>query len=289
MAGLSIPARLLVWYGVTFPDHPRKWWLHDRLLRLFHVAVDSEQKVVRNDLTWFLNPADYTDAGLFWLGLRDSWDISGLKRLVRPGSVILDVGANFGYYSLVLASALERRCRVIAIEPAPANFARLKRHIAVNGMADVVEPHQMAVSDCAGEVDMTGNPHNSGHTMIATGGEITGIKLTTLDDFCRVNLADRLDLLILDVEGCEERALRGAETILRRFKPVVFVELFPPMMKKQGSSPEAVRDLLTDAGYRLFAAQRDCLVPLHDLPTGDCRVYAFCFPADNLPDGFTEA
>jgi len=77
--------------------------------------------------------------------------------------------------------------------------------------------------------------------------------------------------------GWEDRALEAAVRTLTRYKPRFFVELFPPVMERQGSCPEAVARILTGHGYNLFTASRSRLDPLTALPTGDERKNVFAF------------
>jgi FkbM family methyltransferase len=281
MPGLTLLERSLLFYGTRLPDHPRKWWFHDRLRQWLGVVIDRDIEVVRDGLQWSLNPADYGHNSLFWLGVKDTWDLHHLQRLVQPDDVILDGGANYGYYAATLAVVLDRRCQIQALEPNPANFDRLCRHLSWNGLEEVVRPHRLGVSDRLETVTMTQPAENSGHAAVAPEGEIKEVTLTTLDSFCESLALDRLDVLILDVEGYEERALKGAALTLTRFKPLVFVELFPPVMDRQGSSPEAAARVLTGLGYELYAARRGELQPLRIMPAGDVRVNAFGFHPDN--------
>lgn len=289
MQQLTLIERALLFYGTQMPNHPRKWWLHNKLRQLFKIQMSSERNVIRDGIHWRLNPQNYTDNSLFWLGVRDNWEIMHLKKIIEPGYVILDVGANFGYYSLVLASALNKKTHIMALEPDPGNFKRLMHHITLNNMEEIIKAHQLGVSDCVCETQMSKNPENSGHTMITLNGEIKNVHLTTLDIFCSENIKNRFDLLMLDVEGFEEHALIGAKKTLAKFKPIIFVELFTPMMKAQGSTPEKVRHFLIDAGYHLFHAKKNHLVPLNELPTENERVYAFCFHSDNFPTKFSSS
>ena len=93
-----------MFYGTRLPNHPRKWWIHGRLRQWLGVVVDRDIEVVRDGLRWSLNPADFGHNSLFWLGVKDPWDLHHLCRLVHPDDVILDVGANFGYYAVTLAA-----------------------------------------------------------------------------------------------------------------------------------------------------------------------------------------
>ncbi len=124
---------------------------------------------------------------------------------------------------------------------------------------------------------------NSGHTIVAPDGEIEGVRLTTLDDFCAGIGLDRLDVLIVDVEGFEERALRGARETLRRFRPLVYFELFPPVMEVQGSGAAAATDILRGLGYELFRVRKDRLEPLTAVPVDNINVNVFGFHREKLP------
>src|SRR6478609_9250232 len=107
MPKLSPLEWIFLFYGTQLPNHPRKWWLHSRLRTSLGVRPNREFEVVRDGLKWSLNPADFADEALFWLGTKDTRDVNHLKQMARPGDVILDVGANFGYYGLTLARTLQ--------------------------------------------------------------------------------------------------------------------------------------------------------------------------------------
>src|SRR5262245_32474222 len=98
VTGLSPLERLLLAYGTQLPNHPRKWWLHPKLRNLLKVHLDREVEVVRGGLKWSLNPADFPQESLFWLGTKDTWDLDQLCKHVGSGGVVLDVGSNFGHY-----------------------------------------------------------------------------------------------------------------------------------------------------------------------------------------------
>lgn len=272
----SLLTRAVIFYGCRFPNHPRKWWLHDRIRRCLGIKIDQEVSVERGGLRWSLNPADYSHSDLFWLGRKHVWEIHHLRRLLRPGCVIMDVGANFGYWGATLAMALKRRCRVLALEPHPANFARLVRHVEWNRLEEVIECCQVGVSDAAGSKSMVMPEGNSGHARIVSDRHDGEVALMTLDAFSESRGLERLDALLLDVEGYEDRALRGATKMLDRLRPLVVVELWPPVMEQQGTSVEAVARLLDAHGYELFFPHRRHLVPLLKLPAGDRGIYVFC-------------
>ena len=280
MSRLSLIEQALVAYGTRFPNHPRKWWLHERLRTRLGVSVDRAMEVRRQGLRWRLNPADFAERNLFWLGTKDPWDLQRLRSLTRPGDVVVDVGANFGYYGISLARHVAPGGLVHALEPIPTNFDRLRHHIAANHLEAIVRAYRLGAGDRAETVRMHVPEGNSGHAAVSSGGEVADVPLTTLNAFVKAEGLDRVNTVVLDVEGYEERALMGAHGMLERFRPMVVVELFPPVMHEQGSSPEAVARVLRGMGYRLFHTRRRRLIPLETMPQGDVRINAFAIHRD---------
>jgi FkbM family methyltransferase len=281
--------RFLVWYGCHFPEHRGKWRLHETIRRRLGIAVDTEQTVERRGLRWSLNPADFAQSHLFWFGARDPWEMYHLLRILPPDSVILQAGANFGYYALTIATALGGKCRIVAVEPCPENHARLVEHVRSNGLDRQIECCDCAVSDTEGSETMVRPKENSGHAHMVSGGPGAPVRVKTIDQLVQESGCQRLDALLIDVEGYEDRALRGAAETLARFRPFVLIELWPPVMRQQGTTVGAAAELLYKHDYRVYYAQKRQLLPVTGLPSGDDRLYAFCFHRDRIPRSLGKA
>jgi len=278
LAPRSWAFRLLELYGTRI-RHRGQWWTHLQLRKLLRADVDADFEVVRNGLKWVLNPSDFTQAEFFWTGSWEGWDTYHLRNMLTPGCTFFDVGANFGYYSITVAAALARRCRVHAFEPFPSTYRRLCRNIELNSLGSVVKAHDVALLDVKGKSYMTMRPGNSGAAWLDgdPGGET--VATTTLATFCETRAISRIDLIKLDVEGSEERVLRGGADVISALKPLLMVELNPGVLAKAGSSADALINRLQGFGYGLFVAARDALVPLGALPAGPTDyVNLFCIP-----------
>jgi hypothetical protein len=83
--------------------------------------------------------------------------------------------------------------------------------------------------------------------------------------------------------------LQGAGEVLSRLSPVVFVELFPPVMRRHGATPEAVVGFLEAQGYRLFVALKDRLIPLVTPPSGEVGVNVFAFHEKHFARGLARS
>ena len=276
----SLPFRLLLFYGCRVPYHRGKGWLVERLLHLFRIDVDEEFDLERDGLRWRLNPADFVHADVFWLGRKDYYDVYHLQKVLQSGHVFFDVGANFGYYSVVMASRLNKQCVIHAFEPNPPTLARLRHHVVINGLQEVVHVHDAALSDQVGTAALSTKEGNSGGAhIVVSDAKSTQVKLTTLDDFCDEQRVTRLDAVKIDVEGFEERVLLGGQRTFRRWRPVLLMELEPARLRDKQTSVERVVLLLQELGYELFVSHRQTLVPLRHWPEGDdAQMNVFCLP-----------
>lgn len=160
----------------------------------------------------------------------------------RPGQVVFDVGGQQGVFAVLAAKAVGPAGRVVSVEPAPANFARLTGNLSRNGLANAVAVNA-ALGEAPGRAELTLSAWNSGgHSLTARGGPTVTVEVDTLD-----RLAARLgltpDLVKVDVEGAELSVLRGGLETLRARKPAVVLEA------DAAGVEEGVRALLAPLGY----------------------------------------
>ena len=172
-----------------------------------------------------------------WLGSYEREKQEHLARLVRPGDVVYDVGANAGYYTLLASRLAGPAGRVVAFEPVPLNLARLRAHLRLNHVANatVVEA---AVSDVEGDARFTTTDcTETGHIAAADPdphavGELE-VRLVSIDARVAAGEIPPPDVMKIDVEGAELGVLRGAERVLRAHRPRLLVELHTPEMDRE--------------------------------------------------------
>jgi len=157
-----------------------------------------------------------------------------LRRLLRPGMTAVDVGANIGYYLLLIEQVVGSRGKVICIEPSIENLPELRRNIASNRFSNVVL-HEVALGDHQGEVGLrTGI--NSG--IANQDGAAYSVPLRRLDAL----VDEPVHFLKIDVEGYEGQVLAGTEGLISRHKPVLFLELHPHIVGRFGYSVRGILD-----------------------------------------------
>jgi len=169
---------------------------------------------------------------------------AAIRRYTRPETVVFDIGANVGAHTLLLAKLVGPLGRVAAFEAAGYAFAKLQRNLALNSF-DWVVPVHLALSDSEREpqtVDFrsswpTSGPRKDGLTTVAFG---------TLDRWCEENGVEHVDLIKIDVDGNEFPAIRGAQRILEKSKPLMVMEAVGPHFDDEARNPYR---LLEPLGY----------------------------------------
>jgi len=191
-------------------------------------------------------------------GIWDADHLEALAKLVRPGATVIDVGANVGFYTRRFAEWVRPGGEVIAIEPEEVNFASLKRVIARRGLVNVLGVQAVA-SESAGSLYLQKNPfHPADHRIaeaasVAANGRRDGscvkVKAVTIDGVLRERGWPKVSLIKIDVQGAEERVLRGAMGALRELRPAVFMEVDEAALRAMGSSAESVLELMVSCRY----------------------------------------
>jgi FkbM family methyltransferase len=184
---------------------------------------------------------------------RGSWEeeqTNVVLNLVQAGMVVVNVGANTGYYTLVMAGGVGPNGRVFAFEIQPEMTAILRRNIRHNNFADRVTIIEKGCYSSAGRADVL-NLGDPGSAQVATreGGEegAGAVELVTLDTFLSGVDIRRLDFVLIDTEGADFEVIKGAKNLLSRFKPVVLVE--SDHLRAFGSSEEDLIEFMTELGY----------------------------------------
>ena len=177
-----------------------------------------------------------------WLGSYGFAKQRRFAELVKPGAVVYDIGAHVGFYTLLAATRVGPRGRVVAFEPLPRNLAFLRMHVSMNGMTNVVI-QAVAVADHHGiqRFDDSAGP-SEGH--LAAEGSLV-VECVTLDELVASGEIPPPDLIKIDVEGAELMVLRAGEATIRTHKPIIF-------LATHGADVHApCCAWLEDVGYRL--------------------------------------
>lgn len=201
-----------------------------------------------------------TEFHAYYLGDFDTRAIGSALRLIRPDSTVLDVGANIGFWSIPLANHLKGQGCLHAFEPVPANFRRLTENVRRNHLEGTAHLHESGLSDQNRSLQISlredfANGAETGNAAIVVDSEdllfeCTEIQVNRLDDIFGSLGVNRIDFIKADIEGHEDRFLGGAVNLIRRFRPILYVEINKAYYQRQGRDAAAVfEEWLKDNSY----------------------------------------
>lgn len=194
-------------------------------------------------------------------GFEDS-EMNLLKRLVKPGMTVLDIGANVGMYSLAFSRRVGRKGMVYAFEPYPPVFRTLTENIR-NSPYPNIFPINQACSNVSGVSDFFVFPEgmdvfnslgasSRNHGKIEALGKMR-VKTVTLDDFSLEAGVKKIDLVKIDVEGAEEKVFQGAKRILQENPELgILSEFYEPSARQCGCSLAGLESLLRSYGFKMW-------------------------------------
>ena len=181
---------------------------------------------------------------------------NGLYSLVKRGMVVFDIGTNIGETLLNFAAISGPAGRVFGFEPVEENFSKCRFNISLNDFNNI-ELSRMALSDKRERLYFVpASNSNSGGIFMHKDKQDAemSIEAVTLDEYVDEHNIRSIDFIKIDVEGFELNVLKGAAESVRKFRPVLFVEVDADNLKRQGTTPHQLEELLTRYGYSIKVA-----------------------------------
>jgi FkbM family methyltransferase len=202
----------------------------------------------------------------------------GAARVCRPrdGDVVLDCGSCVGDMSVVYAAAVGRTGRVVAFDPLPVHHRYLERQLEANpAFRDRITAIESAVGDTTREP--SSGKRDRADRISAGFRPDDQMRFVRLDDFVADHGLDRVDLIKMDIEGSEPDALRGAERLIRRFRPRLAISAYHDRQHLV-ELPRIIREI--EPAYRFGFAQ-------HSPVPWEAVLYAWCDSGGALTDART--
>ncbi|MEO8861990.1 MAG: FkbM family methyltransferase [Ginsengibacter sp.] len=200
------------------------------------------------------------------LGFKKSFEYSTFHlfaSILKPGDVIIDVGANSGLFSIFYSKLIGETGTVHAFEPDKDTYSLLQQNLKLN-QCDNVVAHNFALSNKASRVEMVA--FNQPNLKLQSGdsfkyikevniddsstseGKMNAFKLDNLNEFSSIS---KIDCIKIDVEGAELLVLQGSVNTILKYKPVIIIELSGEWTKRFNYKPYEVLVFLNELGYEM--------------------------------------
>jgi FkbM family methyltransferase len=224
----------------------------------------------RRGLRWELDLAQGIDFAIYLFGCFEPATVAAYSAEIRPGQVVIDIGANIGAHTLQFARLVGDTGTVVAFEPTAYAFAKLRRNRELNPQlqARLELAQALLVAEESAEVP----PGIYSSWPLAGGKELHGVHRGELQSTAGAR-AVRLDSAIaelglkavhhlkLDVDGNEPEVIRGARGCLSAWKPMIFMELAPYLFRDDPRRFAEMLGTLTGIGYRFFREENRAALP----------------------------
>jgi FkbM family methyltransferase len=243
---LPRPGKALYWNKVCVPY---LIWRKNELV--FATQFGARMRLV---------PSEFIQSRILFFGVWEPNVTTLFQKIVGPGDVVIDVGANAGYYTLLTSQLIGKGGRVYAVEPSYPTREVLKKNLALNGCDNVT-----ILPDAAWDSSSVGTLHLTNHDCGASslrpledGARVEEVRLVRLDDVIPAEDQERVRLIKVDIEGAEAHALRGLSAILGRNPRLqVIAEVNPKMLGDMGSSVADLFSFMEGFGFAAYAIPND--------------------------------
>jgi len=256
MMALSKPAQILSAIGTRIGKPPGWERVVRRLIPPEHCGEMGALRLARDGVTFMTRPSHFLGWNVTFFGSYEP-ELRRIFRAVLPaGGTAIDVGANTGWHTLLLARLAGENGRVLAVEPNPSVRVDLFENLEFNGF-DRVEVIAAALSDAEGKLDFYGpaaDDPGSGSGHVATNGggsaQTYAVECATLDKIVADAKLDRLHLLKIDVEGFEWPVLKGGARTIAQFRPHIVFEYDAETAARGGATPALLDEFFRTHRYK---------------------------------------
>jgi FkbM family methyltransferase len=194
------------------------------LLKTYKILHNTPEKIIMTASDGRRFNADLYDriySSLYFTGYYEKNETLYMERAIQKGDIVLDIGANFGWYTTLFSKLVGERGQVHVFEPVPWIFELLISNVQLNNLPDNINLNNVALGDREEEIGINVFKSLShGHASISSLGrndnEVFPAKMERLDDYLKKNLHDKnIRLIKMDVEGAEMLVIKGSENLLR--------------------------------------------------------------------------
>ena len=205
---------------------------------------------------------------LLGLGLTGVWESAEtrfLRSIIRPGQIVIDGGANYGYYSILFSHLVGVRGKVHCFEPLEEAYKLLREHIILNNATANVLLNRYGLGESRKYTNIyVMRGWGWGSATIRPSGDILmgTCQIVPLDWYIKQKKINRVDFMKLDIEGAELSALKGSIQTLQYFLPGLMIEITKDAYRDFGYTLNDLYDFLDRLRYSLYCLRRGNLMRL---------------------------
>ncbi len=245
--------------------YPREYGKYSILQRVYFPylapkASDTKPVTVtmRDGFSMNLAPTELLQAHLYLFGTYELPTTNFVRRVLKSGNIVVDIGANIGYMTLFCSKYVGSQGKIYALEPEQRNYRALQDNIQINSITNVI-PLQLAATaeETTLKLYLASDNHGA-HSTIFNESRLTTtfeeIQGKPLDSIALAENITTIDLVKIDVEGAEYEVIQGMDTILKHQRPILVIELNHELQHGRGLTVEEFKSSMAERwNYRAFS------------------------------------
>jgi FkbM family methyltransferase len=207
---------------------------------------------------------DHVQQQIYFFGGYEPIEAGLFLSLLKPGDCVFDIGANVGFYTMLMSKKVSNLGQVHSFEPVPKNFSKLSNNYSKNGKPQNIALNQSALWDESTTLRFSlDEQHENNCGGFSAGKPAKAIEefqcsAMTLEGYVLGKKIERVSALKMDIEGAELRALKGAFPILKRDRPVILLEVCAQTCAKFGYSADQLWSILEPLEYAAYRIGGTC-------------------------------
>ena len=229
----------------------RFFGIHKRIFSPLNLFKGVVRTVPFKGLRIVLHIDDWIQQNIYFLGDYEKAELNSIENFLQEDSNFIDIGANFGLYTLYASRIIKDKGQIISFEPFSQNYNALSRNATLNNLTHVCL-EKIAIGEQADTIHLYYDEQEQNLGMASAKPVENGIKeevpVTSLDLYLKDKSLSKIDLIKIDIEGFEFAALRGMKETLEAYSPALLIEIFD----NDAYNSNEVQSFLENLGYQKY-------------------------------------
>jgi len=228
-----------------------------------------------------VNLAEWIGQHIYMTGNFEPATARLITSLLHDGDIMIDVGANIGFFTLLASRKAGASGKVFAFEPVPSTCAELKKNLSINGAINVAVK-EIALSNVDGMATIYEGPvRNKGLSSLRPIDSAIDRQSVPMAAFDSLDISKGpIHLVKIDVEGAEQLVVEGMMECLRRNRPPLVIEITDGFLRQFGHSGESLCQTLRVLGYQMYEITDRGLISMSNEPAAWPRQFNAFFTVD---------